>query len=420
MHLITSPEQAEPASPPARLWLMERELRWSRNAYWLVILAFLVAPHLMPGPAVEALRWTFYLAHLWLALCIGRAARKLGSTVQATGWAVLSFVLGPLGMLLIPPLFLRRLQRAAQEGVPEVGAAVAAPERTHLERLIDPVAPTDAETQYILDIQAIAIHIVKANLEALGLPRAFGWGARRPFILGYTMGVTQGLGSFIGPTTKWEFAGLNAAAHVAEADVYDEVLTYAQGRGGAAYAGGLEAGRLDGAQCREADHSFRLVKAFKPNWTEPVKAGAPAVTLAAPQQPTGGRSSEIVTQNAVVAGVVALLALAAISLYGYEQSGPRVAERKEDRMGAQASKVGARLADSIRACRSVGIQGVDACAKSTGILDQDVAARDGAVKAVQAREEFLNWCPDPRSTQDCGELLQRAVNIAWNTKNAGK
>ena len=98
-----------------------------------------------------------------------------------------------------------------------------------------------------------------------------------------------------------------------------------------------------------------------------------------------------------------------------EHADQNLADRKEHKMGSEASRIGAQLAASLRSCTAIGLSTIEECANSEGILDQEVAARNGAQKAAAARREFLRWCPGPRKAKDCADLLERAESLALQT-----
>ncbi|WP_213957115.1 hypothetical protein [Variovorax sp. dw_954] len=90
---------------------------------------------------------------------------------------------------------------------------------------------------------------------------------------------------------------------------------------------------------------------------------------------------------------------------------------KEAQMGSQATVVGSMIAAGGKACLSIGIQTIDACMTSDGILTQEVTARELAKVAVKDRDDFLAWCPGPRTREQCADLLNRSIRLAWYAKD---
>lgn len=267
-------------SPESR-FVMERRLRLVRNVYWVTLLALLAMPYIVPGPASVVTSFAFLAVHCWLAATVAESATLLGSSAVAWGGGAL--FLGPLGMLFLPTIQLRRLRQdspGVDRPAPPISVPVPAdlasaphdrplgdmppPKRTHLQRLTSRIDPTPEEVKHLFNIEAMVVTVVAEQLTTMGILNADAWGNRREFILGYIMGLADGLSTFIGPTEKFEFAGLGASLQLgadAMGDPFDDVVGFVRADR-KAYAAGMEAGRLDGTQMEHARPSGRLAAAF--------------------------------------------------------------------------------------------------------------------------------------------------------------
>jgi hypothetical protein len=91
---------------------------------------------------------------------------------------------------------------------------------------------------------------------------------------------------------------------------------------------------------------------------------------------------------------------------------------KESQMGKRAAAAGTLIAAGEIACRDWGTSGLvlsdceQVGTQGQMVLPQDKATQALVKKAAKVRDEFVAWCPGPRTEHDCQALLDRAVTLA--------
>lgn len=124
----------------------------------------------------------------------------------------------------------------------------------------------------------------------------------------------------------------------------------------------------------------------------------------------------ILGTTAVICGIV----FAAFSLYQDWDKKRQKEEFEVERqsIGTSASITGMSLVSAFKSCQRIGIPDLKKCQEYKGMLVQELGAPIAAKIAIEEQVNYNQKCNRHYSTDYCHQLLKRAVQLSWSSKNA--
>ncbi|KWT98230.1 hypothetical protein APY03_0901 [Variovorax sp. WDL1] len=268
--------------------------------------------------------------------------------------------------------------------------------------------------------------IVPPQLQALGLTPTTEWGGRREFILGYIGGVALGICRALNIGRLSAEAALSAVMDMAGAFANDKptvgelVGLIEDGR--RAFLAGMAAGRADGLAWETTTPAAGLVGAFQSGRrTSPPGQADPSAEPAGTRFGKAGVAMRRLERYLVehLPRVTLILCTALVLGITFQAWSTRHAgktaikerEEAEQAVGRDASNSAAILLGAYQKCRIVGVSDLHLCATHNGPFPQDRAAKAMAALALDYRARFDSSCAQVHSTQECLDLLSRALRI---------